>query len=283
MVSILVHDGDDGTMLGLGDATSRAYLLVGNLMSIETSDVDIVPSEANDMGVITPNFIIGTTINKHIVAIVLVLLVVGNMVHSLFSTNRWHARRGAFAHGYLPLYGVGFTLQQCLVLKNITLVTNDDLLLRVMLGSRLSQLDRNRLLAKGGRQHLVDGSNRTLGWNDRLLGFRHCLHDSETGDDGSAHCCATPQFVLILQRRHRIIALGIKELVIVCRSVHSIMKVDHEIMSRNVRQVDLQLGLKISLSRHVMQDSLLCISHTPRLGGGKNDKIVSYLTGADWW
>jgi len=82
VVCLLVHDGNDRSSLGFGDTTSRADLLVSNLVTIKTSDIDAASCEVDDANVITTNTTIGTSINKSAI-VVLTLLVVGNVVRAL--------------------------------------------------------------------------------------------------------------------------------------------------------------------------------------------------------
>jgi len=110
------------------------------------------------------------------------------------------------------------------------------------------------------------------GHSNRLLGHHRHLHIRTTGNSCSAHHLATPQIIGILGLR--IIHLGIKELGInIHGSTSRIMKVDHELVSQDARQVDLQLRLEVILSRHVMQVSLPTVRGIPRLSAGKDDLL----------
>ena len=63
-IGILVENGNCGAMLGLDYSTSHHYGDIGNLMVINTRDIDCSIRYLDDMNVITSYATVGTSVNK---------------------------------------------------------------------------------------------------------------------------------------------------------------------------------------------------------------------------
>ena len=63
-VGILVEDGNCGAMLGLDNSTSCHYGDIGDLMVINTPDIDCSIRFLDDMNIITSYATIGASVNE---------------------------------------------------------------------------------------------------------------------------------------------------------------------------------------------------------------------------
>ena len=64
MVCVLVHEHDDGTLVGSHKTSSVNHLKFSHLMVINASDIDTMHVLSNDDSIITKDTAIGSPVNK---------------------------------------------------------------------------------------------------------------------------------------------------------------------------------------------------------------------------